>query len=120
MSHFIYSFQIEPDTSLDSLEELHFQWLPKPYQIKIKVQQLHITCTLILYITINIHVHTYMYMYLNQCFPRINITWGSVSVVCDVWSIMFNQCYKTVFLRINFEINGWGSAMVPSFRGNTA
>ena len=42
---FMYSFQIEPDTSFDSLEELHFQWLPKPYQIKIKVQQLHITCT---------------------------------------------------------------------------
>ena len=28
-------------------------------------------------------------------------------MVHDVWSTMFNQCYKTVFLSINFKIKGW-------------
>ena len=41
-------------------------------------------------------------------------------MVHDVWSTMFNWCYKTVFLRINFKIKGWGSTMVPPFGGNTA
>ena len=56
--------------------------------------------------------------------PRIR--WGSTSVVHDVWSTMFNSCHKTVCFSINFKIKGcgskakgWGSAMVPSFGGNT-
>ena len=43
-----------------------------------------------------------------------------------IWSTMFNQCYITVFFRINFKIKGWGSntkrwgnAMLPPFGGTT-
>ena len=32
-------------------------------------------------------------------------------MVHDVWSTMFNQCYKTVFLGINFELKDVGARL---------
>ena len=40
--------------------------------------------------------------------PRINIKGGGVH---DVWSTMFNQCYKTVFLGINFKLKDVGARL---------
>ena len=43
----------------------------------------------------------------------INIKGEGVHVVHDVWLTMFNH------YCINFNIKGWGSAMLPPFGGNT-
>ena len=41
-------------------------------------------------------------------------------MVYDIWSTKFNPCCKTVFVRINFKINGWGIAMLLPFGENSA
>ena len=59
-----------------------------------------------------------LHVYNSSVSHRINIKGGGVHQ-CYM-TTMFNQCCKTVFFKINFEIEGWGSTMIPPFRGNTA
>ena len=106
----------------------------KMYSIPLRVSN-HCTCTrfclyciyLILKATYIFPYNTSKYTNSSSVSPRIHIKGGGVHQwVHDVWSTMFNQCYKTVFFSINFKIKGWrsntkgwGSAMLPPFRGNT-